>query len=195
MNASPLLIETICIKNGRVRNIKFHNQRCNASRKALFESSDNIDLRKFIAIDQAPSGVVKCRITYNDKVETVEYESYTIRPINSLEYIEIGDFEYSFKYADRKKIKTFFNQRGDKDDILMTKNGFLTDTSYGNVALRKNGQWYTPEEPLLKGTRRAMLLEKGKLIPMKIHVNQIDEFDAISIFNSMIPFKRVLIVL
>jgi len=193
MNAKPLLIETIRIQNGRVRNIKYHNQRCNASRKALFGTNIKIDLRKHIDTSKALSAEIKCRITYDDQVKKVEYQPYSIRPIHSLAMIEIGDFDYSHKYADRKKLKEFFDQRGKKDDILMIKNGWLTDTYYANVAFLKQGKWYTPKSPLLHGTSRARLIQKGEIIPADIHINQIKEYSHISIFNAMIPFKNIML--
>ena len=193
METKPLLIETVRLQNGRVRNIKYHNRRCNASRKAIFGSKDLIDLRKIIDTSAAKSPEVKCRITYDESIKKVEYEPYTIRTIHSLQIIEIGNFEYTFKYKNREKLKTFFDQRGEKDDILMTKNGYITDTYYANVALRKNGKWYTPEDPLLKGSNRERLLEKGIISESNIHMEQMHEFDAISIFNAMIPFKKIVI--
>jgi len=195
MDAKPLLLETIRIKNGRVRNIKFHNQRCNSSRKLLYGSTNNIDLRNVIYPSQIASEEVKCRITYNEQVVNVEYEPYTIRQISSLAYIEIGDYDYSVKYADREILKDFFNQRGNKDDILMTKKGYITDTYYANVALLKDGKWYTPKFPLLNGTRRTQLLEKRKIIEVEIHIDQIKDYKAISIFNAMIPFQRMVLEL
>ena len=193
MNNSPLLIETIRIQNGRVRNIKYHNDRCNTSRKLLFGSSKKIDLRRLIDTSKAEFEEVKCRITYDNEVRKVEYEHYTFRPIQSLEIVEIGDYKYGFKYADRSRLHQFFDKRGNKDDILMTKNGFITDTSYANVALLKKGRWYTPKHPLLKGSRRAQLLEKGIILESAIHIDQLNDYEAITVFNSMIAFKRIFI--
>ena len=43
------------------------------------------------------------------------------------------------------------------------KQGLLTDTSIANIALSDGTHWYTPAHPLLKGTKRAALLEEGIL--------------------------------
>lgn len=195
MKNKPLLFETIRIQNGRVRNIKYHNLRCNTSRKTLFGSKDFIDLRKLIDGSLIKTPEVKCRITYAEKIEKVEYEPYSIRPIHTLHFLDIGDFVYPFKYKNREKLTAFFNQRGENDDIVMTKKGYLTDTYYANIALRKNEKWYTPKEPLLKGCTRAKLLEKGLISTSEIHIDQIHEYDVITIFNAMIPFKKITIPL
>jgi 4-amino-4-deoxychorismate lyase len=193
MEAKPLLIETIRIQNGRVRYIKYHNRRCNISRQKLFGSKHLIDLRNVINSKALLGPEVKCRITYDDKIRKVEYEPYLLKPIQTLQFIEIGKYECSFKYKDREKLKDFYNQRGDKDDVLMTKNGYVCDTYYANVALQKNGNWYTPKEPLLQGTNRARLLEKEMISEASIHIDQLVEYNAITIFNAMIPFKKIII--
>ena len=195
MNHKPLLIETIRIQNGRVRYIKYHNQRCNACRKTLFGSKNNLDLRSVIDISQAKADEVKCRITYDERIQKVEYESYALRTIKSLALVEIGDYDYSYKYADRNRLQSFFKQRGTKDDLLMTRNGFITDTYYANVALLKNDKWYTPKKPLLEGSCRARLIETKKIIPSEIHSDQLSDYQCISIFNAMIPFKKMIVEL
>ena len=60
--------------------------------------------------------------------------------------------------------------RQDKDDILIVKNGLLTDTSIANIALYDGNDWYTPLHPLLKGTKRAELLDKGVLKEKEIKI-------------------------
>ena len=60
-------------------------------------------------------------------------------------------------------MNSLFQIRQDKDDILIVKNGLLTDTSIANIALYDGNDWYTPLHPLLKGTKRAELLDKGVL--------------------------------
>ena len=190
-----LLIETIRIQNGRVRHIKYHNERCNLSRKSLFGAKNTIDLRRYIDTSKASNPEVKCRITYDNKVRKVEYEAYTIRPITSLRYLEIGDYKYPHKFADRSQLKKFFNQRGKKDDILMIQNGLITDTYYANVALLKGEKWYTPKTPLLKGSCRARLLKEGKIIEANIRIDQLKDYEMISIFNAMISFKKLVISL
>ncbi len=47
------------------------------------------------------------------------------------------------------------------DDILIIRDGLLTDTSICNVALWNGTSWITPARPLFSGTMRAYLLDKG----------------------------------
>lgn len=69
--------------------------------------------------------------------------------------------DYRYKSTDRKELEALYALRGNQDDVLIVRNNLLTDTSIANVALEKEGVWYTPRTPLLKGTKRALLLEQG----------------------------------
>ena len=51
----------------------------------------------------------------------------------------------------------------DVDEVIIEKNGYLTDTTIANIAFFDGKQWFTPEKPLLKGTMRAKLIEEGFL--------------------------------
>jgi len=188
MTADPLLIESIRIQNGRVRHIRYHNERCNHSRKVLFGVRHAIDLRKYIDTRKASVAEVKCRILYKDEVEKVEYQPYRLGSIRSLQQVEIGTYSYDHKFLNREQLDDFFTQKGSCDDILMTKKGWLTDTYYCNVALHRDGLWYTPEKPLLHGTSRARLIAEKRLISAPIHIDELSEYRHIMLFNSMIPF-------
>ena len=55
------------------------------------------------------------------------------------------------------------DKKGDCDDILIIRNGLITDMSYANVAFFDGTQWLTPRIPLLAGTCRERLLETGPI--------------------------------
>jgi 4-amino-4-deoxychorismate lyase len=169
-------------------NIRWHNQRCHHSRTTLLNCSDKINLRAFI--EPPVDGTLKCRITYDTDVRKVEYEPYQIKPLNSLKAVHC-DLDYSHKFQDRSQINHLYENKGECDDILMIKDGHITDTSYGNVAFLKQGKWYTPENPLLKGTRLASLTASGKLIQKNLKIDQLAEYSHICIFNAMIPFGEI----
>ena len=192
-NANLLLIETIRIQNGRVRNIDYHNLRCNRSRKALFNSKNPLNLRSFIDTAHLNEAEVKCRITYDHEVRKVEYEAYHLRPIHTLKLVEVHGLDYRHKFADRQELKKYFERKGRQDDILMTRKGFLTDTYYANIALLKDKKWYTPEHPLLLGTTRQRLIAQGKIQTAHIHKDEVRNYESIALFNSMIPLGKILV--
>ena len=52
--------------------------------------------------------------------------------------------------------------------FLIVKDGYLTDTSIANIALYDGYTWFTPAHPLLRGTKRAELLNKQLIVEKDI---------------------------
>ena len=183
-----LLFETIKVEDGRVENIEWHNRRCNKTREKLFSTLDRVDLREYI---QAPSkGLFRCRITYRTQVESVEFFPYQPKEIQHFKIVE-SEMEYPFKYNNREEINHLL-QNTIKDaygEIIIEKRGLLTDTSIANIALYDGQSWFTPKQPLLEGTTRARLLEKGFLREKDIERGQIKHFSHFALMNAMIGFQ------
>jgi 4-amino-4-deoxychorismate lyase len=79
------------------------------------------------------------------------------------------------------------------DEIMIVKKGLITDAYYYNFIFEKGGMWYTPASPLLKGCRRASLLDAGILHLADISVEHIHKYDRIHLINAMTePGKIVL---
>lgn len=192
MDDQPLFIESICIKDQSIQLLDYHNKRANEARLSLYGISDEIDFDKIIEVNGLKDSIVKCRIVYGDKIKTVEYQPYRIRPINSLKSIEIDDhYNYKHKYLDRSTLDHYFSLREEADDIIMIQNGYVTDSYYGNLAFLKDGTWYTPEKPLLKGTRRAYLIDDKQLEEIQIPDEDIPTYESVRVFNAMIEFGQI----
>ncbi len=192
MDNHPLLIESICIKDQKIQLLDYHNQRANDARCELFNTDELLDFNNVIDINEAKGTIVKCRIVYGENIKSIEYQPYKLKPIDSLKIIEIDDdWDYKYKYFDRNKLNHYFSQRGTADDMIMIQKGFVTDSYYGNFAFLKNGIWYTPEHPLLKGIRRASLIEKGQIVERQVPRAKIQSYEAIRIFNAMIEFGQI----
>ena len=184
-------IETIRIEQGIPRNLKFHNYRFNKTRFDHFGDISWMDLAGVLSGIGADMAYAKCRVRYNKHVLEVEVEPYAIRPIKSLKCIEGSRINYGYKYADRRALDKLFLQRAECDDILVIQNDRITDTYYANVALVRNGLYFTPEKPLLKGTMRHNLLKTGKIIPADLHINTIQRYEYVTLFNAMIPIDTI----
>jgi len=63
--------------------------------------------------------------------------------------------EYPYKYANRNAFDTLLQSHPDFDEIIIEKDGFITDTTIANLAFYNGTYWLTPEKPLLPGTMRA----------------------------------------
>lgn len=183
-----LLIESIKILNGRIYNLERHENRIDRSRLAMYSQVlPSINLRQHIQIPtHLDTGLVKCRIVYGENITEVTYSDYIPKKINTLKIVEDNKIDYSHKYLDRNHINDLYNQREDCDDIVIVKEGKITDSSYSNLALLKNGIWYTPSSCLLHGTRRQQLIHQGRLVECNISVDDFHNYDKVSLINAMI---------
>lgn len=184
-------IETICINDGVIENLSAHNERMNNTIRVHYGSSVMpVSLKDFITAEGC-KGRTRCRVEYTSAVEKVEYFPYSIREVKSLQLVNDDTAEYSFKYADRSVLDRNFALRGNADDVVIVRSGMLTDTSIANIALYKEGKWFTPKYPLLKGTRRARLLTEGIIEEDIIMADSLHKYEKIRLFNAMISFGEV----
>ncbi len=137
------------------------------------------------------SGVYKCRLLYNEKILNISYTLYEKRDIKSLKLIYSQCIEYSQKSASREKLDALFALKENSDDIVIVKNNLISDTSIANIALYKDGIWFTPEKPLLNGTTRQRLLDEGKLQTKNIAVDDLKSYTKVALLNSMIDFDII----
>lgn len=185
-------IETIRVDEGVLLDIDYHNRRMNDTRLVFWPDAKPLDLTSFL-LPPAAAGVMKCRVVYSDVIEEVSYAPYSMRPVRSLRIVCSDTIDYAYKSTDREALNQLYQQRGAKDDVLIIKNGYLTDTSIANVALFDGTDWFTPEYPLLRGTQRARLLQRGIIREKEIALEELFSFSQMTIFNAMIPFQSLLV--
>jgi 4-amino-4-deoxychorismate lyase len=185
------LLETIKVKNRQLQNIDWHNLRLNYSRQILFGATTAWDLTQMIEIPNTLSnGVYKCRVTYDEQLQKVEFEVYPPKAIQTLKICHSNTIDYAFKYANRNALTDLFQQKANCDDVLIVKNGWVTDTSYCNIAFGDGQKWFTPQNPLLKGTHRAFLLHQGTIQTKNIHINDLRRFQYFKVFNAMMHWEE-----
>lgn len=185
-----LLIETIKVVDGELRNLFYHEQRILRSLGRLCGYKNDFHLEGFLAAYEVPAqGVFKCRIIYDDLSREVEFIPYEIRAVGSLKIVEHNSISYPYKYKDRRSIDKCFERRGICDDVLIVKKGKVTDTSIANIAFRKGNTWYTPWEPLLNGTMRQNLIDHNAIQADEIGVADIKLFEKFRLINAMLEFE------
>ncbi|SFV66049.1 Aminodeoxychorismate lyase [hydrothermal vent metagenome] len=182
-----MLIETIKIENGQIHNIEWHNQRFNSSRKELFELDEIINLKNHIT-PPTQKGVFRCRILYNKDIISIEYIPYQTRNLRTFKIIQ-SDIDYSYKYSNRITIEKLKAEALPYNEIIIEKDGLLTDTSIANIAFYNGTYWVTPKKPLLRGTMRANLLSNNQLIEKDIKVAELKDFSHFALMNAMIGFQ------
>jgi len=164
----------------------YHQARFDRSRKELFNLNDKIDLSSFI---EAPKkGLYRCRILYDKKIDSIEYIPYIPKKIKKLKIIT-SSIDYKYKYANRVELNSLLDIESEYDEIIIEKNGYLTDTTISNIAFYDGSKWQTPICPLLEGTVRAKQLDEGFLHKKKIKKEELKNYSKIALMNSMIGFK------
>ena len=97
--------------------------------------------------------------------------------------------QYLYK-GDRSDLIKLYTQRGEADDIIIIKDGFVTDSYWSNLIFRRDGRWYTPDTPLLRGTMRQYLLDEKQIESRTIHQYDLRSYNAVMTINALNPFDE-----
>jgi len=185
-------IESIKLADGLFYRLELHQVRVNKAFADFYPTIKPINLSGLLLKSDFPkNGTHKCRIIFDSEVQLLEYVPYVRREIKSLKLVETDMESLPYKIEDRTKLNIAFAKREDCDDVLMTKNGLLTDTSYSNIALFDGEKWITPKTPLLYGVNRANLLAENKIVEKDIKYSELKNFTHIRLFNAMIEFGEL----
>jgi 4-amino-4-deoxychorismate lyase len=161
----------------------------NRTRRELFHSSDEINLSNIIKIpDALSSALYKCRVIYTNTIHDIEFHAYRIKPVNALKVVYDDSIEYEYKFEDRRDLLKHIDKEGTAE-ILIVKNGLITDTSYANIVLSDEIKFITPSRPLLKGTKREKLLGEGGIIEHEIKLSDLNTFKYAYLINAMIDLE------
>ena len=123
----------------------------------------------------------KARVVYGEQgVELVEYAPYSIRQIHSLKVVCDDDIEYNYKSTDRSRLNALVEKKGCCDEIVIIKNGLVTDTSFTNIAIYDGTSWLTPLSLLPVAT--TVMFPSFHTAPRAIHTSA-SSFCALRCFN------------
>ncbi|MCE5177659.1 MAG: aminotransferase class IV [Porphyromonadaceae bacterium] len=183
-----MFLETICINQGKVLNAAAHIDRMQHTAIHFgFLSPSLPDL--FSMLPAALRNTkVKCRILYRETLLDISFEKYQPKRVQSLQLVEASP-DYLFKYADRKELSRLLEQKGDADEILITRNGLITDTTFSNVVFRQGNHLFTPDSWLLNGTKRQQLLREGSITEKRITREKLHEYESVYLINAMLDIE------
>ncbi len=184
-----LLFETIACENGKLLNLEWHNARLNNSRRKLFKSKSSLFLEEIYLPKFVEKGYWKCKVLYSDIINGISFEPYIPRKINSLTLVE-SSVNYNYKSQDRDEIDFLFNKKEEADDVLIIKDGYVTDSSIANILLYNGQFWVTPDTPLLDGTMRAQLIYKGLIRLETVKKTDLADYQKLMLVNAMNPFDE-----
>jgi 4-amino-4-deoxychorismate lyase len=177
------------IVDGKIANFQSHINRMRDTFNDAYGYCQDFDLMRDIVI---PQDAKKCRIVYDKQIQSIEFSDYHPRVINSLKLVAADSaLDYHLKYLDRSELTKLQSKRGDCDEVLIVKDGYITDTSYSNVVFTDGQRLVTPNTYLLPGTMRAHLLKIGAITEAPIRVEDIKRYAHITLINAMMPLNTI----
>ena len=180
------LFESLCVQDGEVLNSQWHESRFQLAYQKFFDKNPPFSLLGHITVPQEfKTGKVKLRISYGEKERQVNFQHYKTQMIRSIMLVHTPALDYTYKMSDRRALNDLFALRGNCDDVLIVRNGRITDSSYANVVFFDGEQWLTPKNPLLQGTCRARLLAEGRIRPAVLTVESLTDFKGLKLINAM----------
>ena len=176
-------LESICFRDGEYQNLDLHQERMNRTSFHFF--GESLHKLSYLLPEIQEIGIFKVRLIYDNATLSSEYMPYEKKTISSIQIVETSWFDYSFKYENRTTINELM-QSVDVDEIMISIDGLITDSSYANLAFWNGTEWLTPETPLLEGVKRAALLRDGKIKKAHILKSDLGDFEKVSLINSML---------
>jgi len=195
----PLLVETLRADDGGFDDLTPHIDRMIRSRRALFGLTNSLESALEEALEAASvsigEGRWKIRVLYNSEIRHVEAAAYRPKPIRSAALVDGRGIFYTHKTADRQELDglTRRAEEAGVDTALIVSNGQITDFPYANAAFFDGRLWWTPEEPLLMGTRRFRLLEAGLLHTRRISPGDLPEYISLCPINAMLELGEIMV--
>jgi len=195
------LFETIRITDGIPQYLQLHENRMNRARKKIWKSVPLISLEQRIIVPSSFSkGTIRCKIIYGKEIESIDFSLYHRKRIESLILVFSDTIDYPDKNLDRSPLENLVCLKEKCDEIIIVKNGFITDSSLANLIFFNGKNWFTPETPLLPGICRERLLDSGFIFEIKIRPEDMKNYLGVKLINAMrypeeseiIPISQIL---
>jgi 4-amino-4-deoxychorismate lyase len=183
-NSNIKYFETIKCDDYTVFNLEYHVKRV---AKTI---GININLSDYIY--PPSSKLLKCKVIYTqEKIVDVQYQEYKKRDIKSFKIIHNDNIKYSKKELERSALDNLFAKKEKCDEIIIVKNGIVTDTSIANIAVFYEDIWYTSKMYILEGTTRSRYIDNNLLIQKNISLEMLENCEKIALMNAMIDFDII----
>ncbi len=189
---SPLLLESICVLDGRLQLLEYHQKRVNRS----LASGYTLQLHALLTKAKLPTrGKHKLRLLYNEQGEVllIEFIPYEMRHIESLVLRDASHIDYSSKWADRRELDALIDGLSSHEDVLLLRGSQVCEARYANIAFGEPGDWVTPENVFLEGVMRQYLLDTGELKLGEVDLGRMMDYPFICLFNALMPLNMQLI--
>jgi len=181
-------IETIRFENGEFHLLDYHQERIDRTYASFYSGHSPIQLTQILP-EFYENGKYKFQLEYDLENHQLTNRLYTPKTIRTLQLME-ADLDYGFKFSDRSELQKLLD-KSKADEIILVKNGLITDTSYSNLAFYDGSAWWTPEQPLLAGVRRSSLMSKCKLRATNLRVDDLPKFSKVSLINALLDLGEL----
>jgi 4-amino-4-deoxychorismate lyase len=186
-----LFFESIKIIDGTICNTELHLARINRTLKTYKPLHAQMENLIFEIPEMYKVGLVKCKITYDFKIQNIEFKHYQKKIITHYTIVKDDKMSYAFKFLDRSQIDFHKQQVNDNTEIIITKNGLVTDASYANICFWTGREWHTPKYPLLRGTKRTQLIAEKKIFEKNILLEDIKNYKQLCFINALLDLEEM----
>ncbi len=132
-------------------------------------------------------------MVYNKQIQSISIRPYQLKSIKKLKLVHADELGYDFKFHDRTQLTNCYGKKSSADDVMIIKNGLVTDSFYANFVFEDKNGLFTPSHPLLFGTTRTRLLEEGRITERLIHAKDLNKYDKVYLINAMIDLGEIVI--
>jgi 4-amino-4-deoxychorismate lyase len=139
-------------------------------------------------------GLQKARVVYDEHgIIERTFAPYSIRSIKNIIVVEDNNISYPWKSTNRSMLVKQREKAPSYDEVIIVKDGDITDTSYTNLCFFDGTTWFTPDTPLLPGTMRQRLLDQGIIKEKSIPLSDLNKYQSISLINAMMDLGELVI--
>jgi 4-amino-4-deoxychorismate lyase len=184
--------ESIKLFDGTFYLLDLHADRVNKTIKHFFGEQKIINLSELLIVpEEAKKGLFKVKVIYSNTIESVEYQTYTIKNHAKIKLLKDNLISYKFKDCVRTSLERDLILDDEIDDVIFIKNGKLTDASYSNIILFGQKKWWTPKSCLFQGVKRTSLISNKMVFEKDIKAEDIMQYEKIGFINAMRDFEKI----
>jgi len=186
--------ETIRVQDGFIEGFGRHLSRMRQTCQHSFGVFHHENIISGIAVPQKHiAGLVKLNIFYNRDSFEVRFSPYTPMPIQNIVVVECRpDFDYSYKFTNREYLNELLSSVPGADEIIIIKNGHVTDTSKANIVFEKDHKYYTPDTCLLNGTMRQHLIRSKRIFEKAMRAEDVFSYEKMYFINALNPLETAM---
>jgi len=180
-----LLFESIRYEGGW-HHLEYHEARMTKAIQSVFKKRKTFNLRKDISLpkDLGPKKYI-CRIHYGLDIEDYHFQVYQEHTIKQIRFVVDENIKYPHKYTNRSFLNKHKEACAPFEEAIIINKGLIRDSTWSNVAFWNGTEWHTPTYPLLKGTCRARLLDKGEIISKKLRLEHLEQYSKVSFLSAL----------